>query len=73
MVLFKNPRDATQITYLARQMFPGKSAFMVDAFKDATTKPFSYLLIDLKADTEEKQRLRANIFPDEINYVYTSR
>ena len=54
-------------------MFPGKSAFMVDAFKDATTKPFSYLLIDLKADTEEKQRLRANIFPDEINYVYTSR
>ena len=73
MVIFKNPRDATQITYLARQMFPGKSAFMTDAFKDATKKPFSYLLIDLKADTEEKQRLRANVFPDEINYVYTAK
>lgn len=73
LVLFKNPRDATQITCLARQMHPTKSSFMVEAFKDATEKPFSYLLVDLKADTEEKYRLRANIFPDETNYVYVPK
>jgi len=73
MVIFKNPRDATQITYLARQMFPGKSAFMIDAFRDATSKPFTYLFIDLKSDTEDDQRLRANIFPDETNFVYVPK
>jgi hypothetical protein len=54
-------------------MYPGKSAFMVEAFKDATSEPYSYLLIDLKADTEDKFRLRANIFPDETNFVYISK
>ena len=73
LVLFKNPRDATQISCLARQMYPGKSKFMVEAFKDATSEPYSYLLIDLKADTEEKFRLRAQIFPDETNFVYVAK
>ena len=70
LILFKNPRDATQISCLARQMYPTNSKFMMEAFKDATTEPFSYLFIDLKPDTEERLRLRANIFPDEINHVY---
>jgi hypothetical protein len=70
LVLFKNPRDATQITYLARQMYPSKSKFMIEAFKDATTAPFSYLTVDLKANTDEKLRLRSGIFPGETSYVY---
>ena len=73
LVLFKNPRDATKISCLARQMYPGKSAFMVEAFKDATSEPYSYLLIDLKADTEDKFRLRANIFPEEKNFAYIAK
>ena len=70
LVLFKNPRDATQIAYLARQMFPGRSKYMLDAFKDATVKPYSYLVVDLRADTDDAHRLRSGIFPDEDNYVY---
>ena len=70
IVLFRNPRDATQVAHLARQMYPGKSKFLIDAFQDATVKPFSYLLLDLKADTEEKFRVRANIFPGEESCVY---
>ena len=65
MILFKNPRDATQIAYLARQMFPSKSKFMIEAFKEATSQPYSYFVIDLKPDTEERMRLRSGIFPDE--------
>lgn len=70
LVLFKNPRDAAQISYLARQMFPGKSKYMLEAFKDSTAKPYTYLVVDLKADTDDAHRLRSGIFPDEDNFVY---
>jgi hypothetical protein len=70
LVIFKNPRDASQVTYLARQMYPGQTKYMIDAFRDATLKPYTYLVVDLKADTDDKHRLRSGIFPDEQNYVY---
>jgi len=73
MVLFRNPRDGMQIAHLARQMFPSKSKFMIEAFKDATEHPYSYMVIDLKADTEDRLRLRSGIFPDERNYVYVNK
>jgi hypothetical protein len=73
LVLFKNARDATQISHLAGQMYPGKSKFMTEAYRDATSSPFSYLLIDLKQATEDKLRLRTNIFPGETPYVYVPK
>jgi hypothetical protein len=73
LVLFKNPRDSSQITHLARQMYPKNSKFLIEAFKDATIRPYTYLVIDLKADTEDTYRLRSGIFPDEENYVYLPR
>ena len=36
MVIFKNPRDASQIPNLAKQMYPGRGAFVQEAFTDAT-------------------------------------
>ena len=72
-VLYKNARDANQVTYLARQMYPGKSAFMVEAFKDATKQPFTYLLVDLKPDSDEELRLRTNVFPGETTFAYTPK
>ena len=74
LVLFKNPRDATQVATLARQMYPGKSKFVLEAFEDATKEPYGYLLIDLKPETDEKYRLRTNIFPDDDRqYAYVPR
>jgi hypothetical protein len=73
LVLFKNPRDVSQISFLARQMFPTKSKFMLDAFADATSKPFTYMVVDLKADADERHRLRSGIFPNQPNYVYLPR
>jgi hypothetical protein len=73
LVLFKNARDATQISHLAGQMYPGKSKFMIEAYRDATSSPFSYLLIDLKQAIEDKLRLRTNIFPGETPYVYVPK
>lgn len=73
MVLFKSPRDAMQVEQLARQMYPGNTKFMREAFADATKEPFSYLLIDLKPDTPDNMRLRTKIFPGELQIVYIKR
>ena len=72
-VLYKNARDANQVAYLARQMYPNKSKFMLEAFQDATKQPFTYLLVDLKPESDEQYRLRTNIFPGEITHVYAPK
>ena len=70
LILFKNPRDASQVATLGRQMYPNNSKFLVEAFNDATKRPYGYLLLDLRADTLENYRVRTNIFPGERQYVY---
>jgi len=74
LVLFKNVRDKSQIAHLSRQMYPNKSKHMIESYTDATSKPYSYLFVDLKPNTEDNYRLKADIFPDDVhNYVYVSK
>ena len=73
LVLFKNPRDCSQFAALARQTYPKQSAFAVEAYKDATQQPFSYLFVDLRPEQDDTLRLRANIFPGETQYVYVPK
>ena len=73
LVLFKNPRDATQIVNLAKQMYPGQNRFLKEAYADATSRPYGYLLIDLKQNTPDSVRIRTNIFPDETCAVYVPK
>ena len=70
IVIFKNPRDASQISFLSRQMFPDKAGFLTEAYKKATRKPFSYILADLTQETDENYRLRSKIFPHQKLTVY---
>jgi len=73
MIMFKNQRDATQFANLARQMYPKTSEFATEAYKDATSAPYSYLLVDLPPEQDDDLRLRANIFPGQTHYVYVSK
>ena len=73
MVFFKKPRDASQFASLARQMYPNKSEFAVEAYKDATKEPYSYLFVDLRPEQDEDLRLRTNVFSDETGYVYVPK
>lgn len=66
MFILKSTRDTSVITTLGRQMFPSDSKFLIESYKDATSKPFGYLFIDLKASSDDKYRLRSNIFSDVI-------
>ena len=70
LVIFKNPRDGSQIVHLAKQMYPGKTHYLRQAFALATRQPHGYLLIDLKQATPEGMRLRSHIFPGESQEVY---
>ena len=73
LVLFKNPRDKAQISHLAKQMYPGNTAFVQEAFKQATERPFGYLLFDLRQETPDHLRLRSTIFPPEFQTVYVQK
>jgi len=72
LVLFKNPRDMTQIDYLARQM---RNKYLQSAFEDATNQgPYSYILLDFHKTTPSEMRIRTRILPHEApQYVYLSQ
>ena len=57
MVVFKNPCDASQVTHLAKQMYPVRVKFVQEAFKDATSVPYGYRHVDLKQNTPEPTTL----------------
>ena len=74
IVLFRNLRDRAQIHHLARQICPEDSKFLQEAYWDATSQPFGYLLLDLKQSTPDNCRFRSCIFPnDKHQFVYIPR
>ena len=70
MVMFRNLRDASQISHLAKQLFPGKSEILKEAYDDATKHHYGYLVIDSSPHAISKYRLRTKIFPNEDPLVY---
>ena len=71
IVLFKNPRDRAQIQHLARQVYPEDTKFLQEAYQDAVSKPYGYLLLDLTQTTSDEFRFRTCIFPDdEHHFIY---
>ena len=70
LVLFKNPRDATVVDYVARQAFPNNRNYLLDAFKDATKHAHGYLFLDFTQSTPDDLRVRTNIFDKEGVTVY---
>ena len=51
-------------------MFPERVKYFREAYADATSHPYGYLLVDLKTTTPDVLRLRTDIFPDERTMVY---
>ena len=70
LVIFKNPRDGSQIVHLSKQMYPGKTHYVRQAFALATRQAHGYLVVDLKQNTPEGMRLRSHIFPGDRQEVY---
>ena len=66
IVVFKNPRDQSEIRHLACQMFPSKRKFLQVAYEDATNDSYRYLFLDFHPNSPEFARVRGNIFPCDL-------
>jgi hypothetical protein len=53
--LMKNPRDTLSVSNLARQM-PQPTSFIMDAYRQATKRPYSYLFIDVSQSSDDRVR-----------------
>jgi hypothetical protein len=73
MIVFKNPRDAGQIIFLARQISPENPKFILEAYRDATAVPHGYLLLDLKQSTDDIIRVRTNVFDEHVTIYVPKR
>lgn len=62
--IFRNPRDQTQIYPFARQIYPESPKSLVEVYKNATTEPFGYLLVDLHQTTPSCFRFYTDLFSD---------
>jgi len=71
LFLLNNPRDQSQIYYLARQMFPNDSKFLIECYADAVeSQKFGYLFVDLKQSTKKNHRVQAGVLPGEERIIY---
>ena len=58
---------------MAYQICPSDGRWLVDAVKDATSKPYGYLLLNYYPSTSDGQTVVTNIFPGEqLGYYINS-
>lgn len=67
LVMFKNPRDKSQILPLARQIYPECPTELMRVYNEVTSKPHGYLLFDLTQTINDVLRFRTDIFNK--NYI----
>ena len=60
-IVFKNPRNSSEIRTLAQQITPG-SLFLIKIYIEATKDPFSYLFINLTQECEREVKYLTQIF-----------
>jgi hypothetical protein len=70
IVVFKNPRDKTQIVHLARQVYPENIASFHKTYLEVCKDPHTYLFLDLTQSINDLLRFRTKIFPGEIAEVF---
>ena len=62
----KNPRENSQIQYLARQISPQSYKWIVEAYHEVTNEPYSAMLVDLTQERESQLRFRSHYLPEEF-------
>ena len=72
-ILFKNRRDEQQIYAFARQLFPLKTQYFMDAYKKATQDKYGYILIDISPHSNPDYALRSHILPRQVTSVFVPK
>lgn len=73
IVILKGIRLTQQIQILGNQIYPGKSKLFLNIYKDATKDSFSYLILDLHPNSDDKYRLRNRIFKSELPKLLSTK
>lgn len=61
LVVFKNPRDLSQIEYLARQISPRHPDLVLESYESIARTPHGYLFFDFKQTTLPEHRIQTDI------------
>jgi len=69
-VVFKNPRDKTQVVHLARQVYPENVSSFHKTYLQLCEEPHTYLFLDLTQSINNLLRFRTKIFPGETTEVF---
>jgi hypothetical protein len=73
MIIFNNPRDKSQITYMAKQIFPKHIKYLVECYNDACSQSYGYLFLDFKQETDDSLRFQSNILSSDKTVVYLKK
>ena len=73
MIIFKNPRDGSQILSMARQVFPHNPTFLSEVYNKETGNRHSYLLLDFKQGTPDALRVRQSVTSPRATTVFVPR
>ena len=71
--MFANKRDQLQAYTLGKQLCPGNVNVFIEAYEDATYKPYGYLVVDCDPKSPREFKLRTNIFPTENTVCYLKK
>lgn len=76
VLLMRCPQDEYQIEILGRRLFSRANyppKYFMEAYGDATSSPYGYLMIDNSPLTNPSYRLSTNIFPDQFRIMYVPK
>ena len=58
---------------LARQMFGNKSKYLIESYEDSTKTPYGYIFLDLRQETDLRNRVQTGILPYQKRIIYTKK
>ena len=69
MALFRCPADRRQIGIMAERIFDKQKSLFMSIYNDVTIKPYSYVLVDNKADTSVCRQIVSDVFGSCVSYT----
>ena len=73
IIVFKNPRDATQMRHLGMQIFPDNPGELMRIYREVTSAPHSYILLDFTQSASDLFRFQTDIFNQNHSTYYCPR
>ena len=71
MTLLRCPADRRQIGIMADRIFDKNKPAFMEIYNDITSKPYSYVVVDNKAETPARRQVIADIFGNCVSYNIT--